>query len=279
MNRNIYPGLWYNGNAREAANLYCSVFQGFNISAENPVVVTIASMDQQLMLINGGPEFRPNSSVSFFALFDSEEALVKAWEVLLQGGSELMELGSYPWSPKYAWIEDRYGVNWQLYLGKMAETSQLIIPALMFNGELNGRTEEAIKQYTSIFKNSAVTTMERYLEGEHDLAGNIKHARFSLGGFICAAMDSSMPHPFAFNEGVSLVVECDTQEEIDYYWEQLSKGGSESQCGWLKDRYGVSWQVVPSVLKELMADPSRSERVINAFMKMKKFDIAAIINA
>jgi predicted 3-demethylubiquinone-9 3-methyltransferase (glyoxalase superfamily) len=277
MNRNIYPSLWLNGNAREAADLYCSVFQRFKIASENPLVVTIASQDQQIMLLNGGPEFTPGPAISFFAIYDSEKELEQAWKKLLEGGSILMPLDAYPWSTKYGWLQDRYGVNWQLFQGKMADTEQFIIPALMFNGEQNGRAGEAVNLYTSIFKGSVLTTVERYQEGEQDITGNIKHARFSLEGFTMAAMDSSMPHPFVFSEGVSLVVECDTQEEIDYYWEKLSEGGSESQCGWLKDRFGLSWQVVPSILKELMADPSRSERVIKAFMKMKKFDIAEII--
>jgi predicted 3-demethylubiquinone-9 3-methyltransferase (glyoxalase superfamily) len=279
MNRNIYPSLWFNGNAREAADLYCSVFPQFTISGENPLVVNIASRDQQLMLINGGPEFTPNPSISFFAVFDSVEELEKAWDKLLEGGSVLMPLDAYPWSIKYGWLQDRYGVNWQLHHGKMAETNQFIIPALMFNGEQNGRAGEAINLYTSVFKESALTTVERYQEGEQDITGNIKHARFSLGRFTLAAMDSSMPHPFAFNEGVSFVVECETQEEIDYYWDKLSEGGSESQCGWLKDRFGVSWQVVPSILPQLMADPARSGRVIQAFLKMKKFDIATLLKA
>ncbi|MFN8206580.1 MAG: VOC family protein [Bacteroidales bacterium] len=279
MNRNIYPSLWFNGNARKAADLYCQVFPGFTISAENPMVVTVAGHGQQLMLINGGPEFTPNPSISFFVVFDSAQELEKAWHQLLEGGSVLMPLDAYPWSSTYGWLQDRFGVNWQLYLGQMAETNQFIIPALMFNGEQNGHAEEAISYYTSVFRDSSVAVVERYQEGEHDITGNVKHARFSIEGFALAAMDSSMPDPFIFNEGVSLVVECDSQEEIDYYWYKLSEGGIESQCGWLKDQFGVSWQVVPSVLGKLMADPARSGRVVQAFLKMKKFDIQALLNA
>jgi predicted 3-demethylubiquinone-9 3-methyltransferase (glyoxalase superfamily) len=279
MKRNIYPSLWFNGNARVAADLYCSVFPGFAISDENPFVVRLSGHDQDLMLLNGGPEFTPNPSISFFAIFDSTDQLEQAWGKLLEGGFVLMPLDAYPWSTTYGWLQDRYGINWQLFLGKMDETNQFIIPALMFNGEQNGRAAEAVNLYTSIFKESAIAAIERYQEGESDIAGNIKHARFSLGGYTMVAMDSSMPQPFDFNEGVSLVVECETQEEIDYYWKQLTRGGSESQCGWLKDRFGVSWQVVPSILKKLMADPERSERVVQAFLKMKKFDIEKLLKA
>ncbi len=84
---------------------------------------------------------------------------------------------------------------------------------------------------------------------------------------------------FKFNESVSFVVNCETQEEIDHHWNKLTEGGSESQCGWLKDKYGVSWQIVPSILGSLMSDPERSQRVVQAFLKMKKFDIATLLNA
>ena len=93
------------------------------------------------------------------------------------------------------------------------------------------------------------------------------------------AMDSFMQHDFNFNEGVSLVVECENQAQIDHFWSKLTEGGEESMCGWLKDKYGVSWQIVPSILGKLMSDPERSQRVIAAFMKMKKFDIETLMNA
>ena len=92
-------------------------------------------------------------------------------------------------------------------------------------------------------------------------------------------MDSSFPHMFSFNEAISFVVECETQEEIDYYWEKLSAVPEAEQCGWLKDQFGVSWQIIPAILEQLMSDPSRSQRVVNAFLQMKKFDIEKLINA
>ncbi len=111
------------------------------------------------------------------------------------------------------------------------------------------------------------------------MAGTVKHGQFSLDYYLFMAMDSSLPHGFSFNEAISLVVNCDTQEEIDYYWNKLSAVPEAEQCGWLKDKYGVSWQIVPTILEELMSDPQRSQRVITAFMKMKKFDIEELIKA
>ena len=94
------------------------------------------------------------------------------------------------------------------------------------------------------------------------------------------AMDSSLPHGFEFNEAISFVVECETQDEIDYYWNKLTEGGGEeSMCGWCKDKYGVSWQVVPTILPKLLGDPSRAEKVTNVFMKMKKFNIEELEHA
>jgi len=140
MKKQIYPCLWFNGNAREAAEFYCSVLENTSITSDNQIVVMIESNGQKIMCLNGGPEYN-------------------------------------------------------------------------------------------------------------------------------------------FTPAVSFVVECDTQEEIDYYWDRLTEGGEEVQCGWLKDKFGVSWQVVPTILSELMSDPSRSQRVVNAFLKMKKFDIEKLLNA
>ena len=110
-------------------------------------------------------------------------------------------------------------------------------------------------------------------------AGSLKFGNFKLQNELFAAMDGFGEHEFQFNEGFSLVVECDTQEEIDDYWTKLTEGGSESQCGWLKDRFEVSWQIIPSILGELMAEPEKAQRVVQAFMQMKKMDIETLLKA
>ncbi len=119
----------------------------------------------------------------------------------------------------------------------------------------------------------------RYEAGDGDIEGTVKHAQFTLGNSVLMAMDSSRTHGFEFNEGISLVVECDTQGQIDHYWDRLTEGGSEGRCGWLKDQFGVSWQIVPSVLAQLINDPERSPKVVEAFMKMKKFEIGKLLEA
>ncbi len=279
MNNIIYPCLWFNGNARQAADLYCSVFKNTKVTADNPMVVTFESAGQKFMCLNGGPGFAINPSISFFVVCETEKEVDDAWNKFLDGGSVLMPLDKYWWSDKYGWLQDKFGVSWQLSLGKMEDVGQKFSPLLMFTGKMAGKAEEAIGFYTSIFDNSGIMGIARYEKGEPDVEGTVKHGQFNLGKNVFMALDSSLPHQFGFNEAISLVVECEDQEEIDYYWNRLTQGGEESQCGWLKDKYGVSWQIIPSILEVLMSDPSRSERVVKAFLRMKKFDIEALVNA
>ena len=279
MNNTLHPCLWFNQNAKEAADFYCSVFTDAVITDENPMVVNFESAGQKFMCLNGGPEFAFNSSISIFVLYESAAELEKTWFKLLEGGSALMALDSYEWSEKYGWLKDRFGVNWQLYVGKMEDVGQKYTPSFMFAGKQNGMAEKAIGFYTSVFENSSVSGIMKYGSGESEAEGNVKHAQFSLGKSVFMAIDSGLPHDASFNESISLVVECDTQAEIDYYWQKLTEGGEESMCGWLKDQFGVSWQIVPSILGELMSDPERSQRVVNAFMKMRKFDIETLMKA
>lgn len=275
----IYPCLWFDGKAKEAAEYYCSVLDDTAITDENKFAVTFKASGQKFMCLNGGPEFKINPSISFYIICKSEEEIDRLWKSFLQGGSVLMPLDKYDWSSKYGWVSDRFGVNWQLSFGGIEDVSQKISPVLMFTGTQCGKAEEAFQFYTSVFKNSRVKSIARYLKGENDVEGTVKHAQFILGNKIFMSMDSSFSHQFSFNEAISFVVECDTQEEIDYFWNKLTEGGEESQCGWLKDKYGISWQVVPAILGQLLRDASRVERVTAAFLKMKKFDIEKLINA
>lgn len=136
---------------------------------------------------------------------------------------------------------------------------QKITPFLWFNNQ----AQEAAQFYTSIFKNSKIISLSPMV------------STFELEGQQFMVLNGG-PH-FKFNEAVSFYVSCDSQEEIDYFWEKLTaNGGQESQCGWLKDKYGLSWQIVPSILPELMSNPEKSQKVVAAFMKMKKFDIKTL---
>lgn len=275
----IHPCLWFDGKAKEAAELYTDVFPESKIVNENQMVVNFEIFGQMFMGLNGGPFFTINPSISFMVMYFSKEEIDDAWGKLIDGGFPLMPLDKYDWSDWYGWVQDKYGVNWQLYLGEKQGTEQRVSPTLMFVGEQNGKAKDAVNYYTSIFDNSNIQGILKYSVEDDDIVGNVKHSQFVINGYTMMAMDSSADHKFQFNEGVSIVVTCDTQEEIDYYWEKLKIGGAESQCGWLKDQFGVSWQIVPRILGELMADPEKAPRVVDAFMKMSKFDIEILKNA
>jgi len=152
-----------------------------------------------------------------------------------------------------------------------------IVPCLWFDNE----AEQAAYFYVSIFDDSSVKSVSRYGDEGKEFhgkePGTALMVTFDLNGQSFSALNGG-PH-FKHSEAVSFIVSCDTQEEIDYFWNKLSEGGQESMCGWLKDKFGVSWQIVPSVLGQLMTDPSRASRVMNAFLKMKKFDLQALLDA
>jgi predicted 3-demethylubiquinone-9 3-methyltransferase (glyoxalase superfamily) len=161
----------------------------------------------------------------------------------------------------------------------MPSVQQKISPFLWFDTQ----AEDAAKFYTSVFKNSRITHVSRYGKAGHEIhgrqPGSVMTVQFEIEGQKFTALNGGPL--FKFNEAVSFQVSCDTQEEIDHFWNELSRDGQESACGWLKDKYGVSWQIVPSALPKLMsgADGAASERVTAAFMKMKKFDLATLQRA
>lgn len=280
MNNKIYPCLWFDNQAKDAAALYSEAFGSTRIVEDGTIVVTLEIHGQKFMLLNGGPLYTPNPSISFMVTYETKEEIDKAWKFLVEGGTVMMSLDSYPWSEHYGWVQDRFGISWQLYLGKMADVGQKICPTLMFTHDQFGKAEEAIQFYTSLFPHSSVTGIMKYTAEDQDEEGKVKHAQFAINGFVMMAMDSSFDHPFRFSEGISIAVDCDTQEEIDHYWYKMTAdGGEESMCGWLKDRYGVSWQIVPTVLPQLMSDPVKGQKVVQAFLKMRKFDIKTLMEA
>ncbi len=281
LKKPIYLCLWFDGNAKEAAEFYCSVFSDTSIVDENPMVVTFKSANQVFMCLNGVPMFKFTPSISIYTIIPNEEGLQSVWDKMIVNGRALMPLDSYPWSKKYGWLQDKFGVTWQLTVDKPEFSDQKFIPALLFSGMNFGKAEEAINFYTGIFDNSSVKLISRYgADDPNGQDGTVNHAQFELNGKLFAAMDSAIVHNFDFSEALSFVVECKDQEQIDYFWEKLLEdGGNESQCGWLKDKFGVSWQIVPEILSELMGNPERSGRVVQAFMKMKKFDIEKLKNA
>lgn len=278
MENPIYPCLWFNGNAKEAAGFYCSVFDNSRITIDTPMVVEFNLNGQKFMGLNGGPAFTPNPSISFFVVCETLQETEETWQKLSASGTVLMELDKYEWSEKYGWVQDRFGISWQLSFGQLADVGQKFTPVFMFTNEVAGKAEEAIEFYTSIFEGSSVTGILRYPEAT-DEKGWIQHAQFRLGQQVFMVMDSTIPHAFGFTEGISMVVSCESQEEIDHYWNSLTKGGQESMCGWLKDPYGVSWQITPAQIGTLLSDPTRAPKVMDAVMTMRKIDLERLVQA
>lgn len=279
MVHKIYPCLWFDGNAKEAATFYCSIFNDATIIEDQGMVVRWKLADKIFMGLNGGPHFTINPSISFFVGCKDESELGHLWNNLSQNGNVLMPLDKYPWSEKYGWCQDQYGVNWQLILGEAGDGSETIVPSIMFTQHNSGKAQEAIDYYTSVFSHSEMVAISKYEEGEGDVAGNIKYASLKLNNQPFIMMESSGLHQFVFNEALSFVIPCDTQEEIDYFWNEFTKHGSESMCGWCKDQYGVSWQIVPSNISDIMMDENKGHRAMQALMKMKKIIITDLENA
>jgi predicted 3-demethylubiquinone-9 3-methyltransferase (glyoxalase superfamily) len=204
------------------------------------------------------------------------------WARLSPGGQVLMELGEYPFSECYGWLQDKYGLSWQLISTSGAEYTQMITPVIMFVGRVVGKAEEAVKFWTSALRPSSVDYLQHYGPGEEpDKDGTLKYGAFTLFGQEFGAMDSAHDHRFSFNEAISFIVHCDNQAEVDDYWEKLSAVPEAEQCGWLKDKYGLSWQVVPTVLGEMLSKGTREQvdRVTQAFLPMKKLEIARLQEA
>ena len=272
----VFPCLWFDGKAKEAAELYCSVFKNSVITAKTPLVVTFELDGKKIMALNGGPMFTINPSISLYVNCDSADEVDRIWNVLIQGGSAYLPLDTYPWSERYGWLRDKFGMTWQIFSTGSHNGEFNIATSLLFTNRRFGMAEAALNHYRNIFTDSATDVLVHYPEGDPN-AGKVMFSGFRLNEGCMVAMDGPGDHDYTFNEAVSLVVECDTQQEIDYYWEKLTEGGEESMCGWLKDKFGVSWQIVPKILAELMTDPEKAPKAIAAFSQMRKFEIDKLL--
>lgn len=284
----IIPHLWFDKEAKEAADLYVSTFPNSKVKSATMLhntpsgsvgIVTFELLGLEFQAINAGPLFKFNPSVSFHVICKSKEEVDGIWKKLSPGGKALIELGAYPFSERYGWVQDKYGLSWQIFYAGGPNVKQKITPVIMFVGGVCGKAEEAVNFWTSIYPELKIDTLQRYGKGEvPDREGTLKYGSFSLFGKEFGAMDSAHEHPFMFNEAISFIVKCSTQEEIDNYWHKLSAVPEAEQCGWLKDQYGFSWQVVPDGMDKLLGDKDKekTDRVTQAFLVMKKLDIAKL---
>jgi predicted 3-demethylubiquinone-9 3-methyltransferase (glyoxalase superfamily) len=286
----INPCLWFDHEAEEAAKFYTSVFKnskigniqrygasGAKISGQPEGAIMSVEFEIKgfkFVGLNGGPIFKMTPAMSYSAFCKDEKEIKDLWSNLSSGGIVRMEFGKYPWAEHYGWCDDKFGVSWQLMV--YPEAKQPITPSLLFTKGVVGKAEEAIKYYTTIFKNSSIEAIHK--DPNTNL---VQHSQFYLGGEQIILMEDSGPHEFGFTEGNSLMVNCKDQSEVDYYWTELSKGGLVQPCGWVKDKYGVSWQIVPTVLNEMVNDQDKAkvEKMMAAMLKMEKLDIAKLEQA
>lgn len=278
------PCLWFDGKVEEAAEFYVNAFEQSKInktdyyvdSEHQPKgsVLTIAMTlaGQEVILLNGGPEFDFTPAISFFVECETEEQIDRLWETLSHNGEVLMAFGSYPFSKKYGWLKDQYGVSWQLVL---SETLQSISPSFLFSGEQFGKAEEAMNQWIEIFGDGKVEYMQKNPDG------SVAQALFTMHGQPFRVMDSGESHDFTFTMATSFYVYCKDQEEIDRLWNAVTAKGKEWPCGWMEDEYGVCWQTVTADMDTLFdnSDPERAYRVMQELYKMKRIDIAALRKA
>lgn len=289
--REIVPHLWFDRSARDAVTLYMSAFGNSEIVSSGSLsdtpsgtveIVVLDLAGQRFQLLFAGSEFKFTPAVSFLASCATEQEAELLWQRLSDGGQVLMPFSAYPFSKLYGWAQDRYGLSWQIMLVTGRDIEQRITPFLMFTGGNAGKAEEAMRFYTSLFPDSGIGHIARYgADREPDKDGTVMFGSFTLADQQFAAMDSAHPHGFGFNEAISFMVSCEDQAEIDGYWNGLAADPNAGQCGWLKDRYGLSWQIVPAAMREMMSRGSREQiaRVTQAFLRMKKFDLAALQRA
>lgn len=294
MSQKITPNLWFDGNAKEAVDFYTRVFPGGKVHntsyypkegladfqkdlAGKELSISFELAGHGYIAINAGPEFKPNSSISFMVNFDplhdkeAKEHIDQVWSKLAEGGDVMMKLDKYPFSEYYGWVKDKYGFTWQLIMtNPEGEERPCIVPSLMFSKDNVNHAEEAIKFYTSVFKNAKIGALAPYTEATGPAnKGSLMFADFTLENEWFAAMDSGVDMDSTFNEAISLSVSCKDQQEIDALWSKLSSVPESEQCGWCKDKYGVSWQIVPKNMEELMKKPD----AFSHMMQMKKIEI------
>lgn len=292
--RRIVPCLWFNGDAQQGADFYVAAFPNAEVLGTTYYPTAgLADFQQQMAgkeltieldlggyrvtLLNAGPEFPITQAISLMIGFPSQseepsnERVSALWDQLAPGGKILMPLTEYPFSPYYGWVQDKFGMSWQLITAPaQSKAGPPVLPSLLFSGSVQNKAREAVEFYLSVFPASQLGSLNEYPQDTGPASkGSVLFADFRLMGQWFAAMDSGVPQESGFTEGVSFQIMCRDQEEIDHLWNALSVVPESAQCGWCKDRFGVSWQIVPANMAELMQRPGAFAKL----MAMDKIEI------
>jgi predicted 3-demethylubiquinone-9 3-methyltransferase (glyoxalase superfamily) len=267
--------IWFQEEAAEAAAFYTQVLPDTRITHESGLSIELTCMGTRFLFLQGAQDLQSNRTQSLFLYAGSAEQAAKCVEALSTHGEIIMPFGTYPWASHYAWIVDRFGIQWQID-GDPIRSSQKIVTTVMFANEQKNRVSSMLAQYATIFPNF-IELMRIPAGPDIDPAPDaVSFAQYKIGSTVFNTMASPLPVTGQFNQRFSQILICDTQESIDYYWDALGAGGNYGMCGWLEDRWGLAWQIIPAELRSWLRDASTSNRVMEALKRMQKIDINAL---
>ncbi|MGV3022951.1 VOC family protein [Streptococcus suis] len=283
----IIPHLWYDTEAKEAVAFYVDLFGGkidwtYTITdtpSGDSDLIQFQLGDMTLAAISAGPYFKLNESMSLMVNVASKDEVTRLYQALSEGGRVLMPLGEYPFSPYYVWLEDRFGLSWQLsYAPDLDKPYQFDICLLFSQGQV-GLAQPMLDYYKDKLPQARLGRLSYYGEGEAAVeAAKLNYAELLVAGQKMIVMDHGYGGEASFNEAFSLMVYVDSQDELNFYYDLLSAVPEAEMCGWVKDQFGISWQIVPRILMEAYdtASPEKVKAVNAAVMTMKRLDIGTI---
>ncbi|MCK3905074.1 VOC family protein [Streptococcus suis] len=283
----IIPHLWHDTEAKEAVAFYVDLFGGkldwtYTITdtpSGDSDLIQFQLGDMTLAAISAGPYFKLNESMSLMVNVASKDEVTRLYQALSEGGRILMPLGEYPFSPYYVWLEDRFGLSWQLsYTPDLDKPYQFDI-CLLFSQEQVGLAQPMLDYYKDKLPQASVGQLSYYGEGEAAVeAAKLNYAELLVAGQKLIVMDHGYGGEASFNEAFSLMVYVDSQDELNFYYDLLSAVPEAEMCGWVKDQFGISWQIVPRILMEAYdtASPETVKTVNDAVLQMRRLDFDQI---
>lgn len=280
----IIPHLWFDKEALEAVQLYTSLFPDSHMDwihdltdtpSGDAVLVQFQLANLTLAAISAGPYFKLNESTSLMVHFQNKDELNRIFEALSEAGRVLMPLGEYPFNSHYVWFEDRFGLSWQFFYSPENSRAVQLEICLLFSQKQVGQARSFLEKAQALFLNSQIGTVNHYQENEKQEAkALINYGELLLNQQRLVVMDHGFGGENSFNEAFSLMVYTDSQEETQRLYQQLSHVPESEQCGWVKDEFGISWQIVPRPLMEAYENlpKDRMKQVNDAILTMKRLN-------